>query len=407
MSNYGVVNPVRQRKISGIALFFIAVLALFWLALGMPLLVSSCRNDFLCYYIGGTLAREGRFAELYRPAVQRQVQDAIAPGLQDPRPFVRPPWFALAVAPLTALPLEKAYAVWTAAWLAALLAIWVWGARRFGEAALMVAALFFPATVGIAYGQDCTGMLAVCCGGWMLLERRRTFAGGLVLGLGLMKLHLLALLPVWFILQRRWRMLAGFITTGGAFLAAALASVGTSGLRAYLHLLRYGQTELFGHSPDSMIDAYSVLVNSGVDSAIVRTALAVVVVGAAAGGLFRAPTWRALAIALTGSLLITPHAFAYDAAMLLLPVWLVLENSKRRLSRWGALALANPLTFYFTAAHPPLRCIPAVALLVFLGIMVTDRTRGEQPGEAGDYPSLGTAAIASISTATSRGSFAA
>lgn len=401
------MNSSSQRRISGIALFFVAVLSLFWLVLGIPLLISSWRNDFLCYYIGGTLAREGRFSDLYRPVVQRQVQDSVAPGLKEPRPFVRPPWFAMALAPLTALPLQKAYAVWTAGWLLVLLAIWIWGARRFGDGGLMVAALFFPATVGIAYGQDCTGMLALCCCGWMLLERRRTFAGGLVLGLGLMKLHLVTLLPVWFILQRRWRLLAGFMATGAVFLTAALASVGISGLREYLYLLRYGQTELFGHSPDSMINVYSVLVNLGVDSALARMTLAGLVICTAVYGMFGAPAWRALAIALTGSLLVTPHAFAYDAAMLLLPVWLVLENARRRLARWGALALANPLTFYFTAAHPPLRCIPALAMLLFLGIMVTDRTRDAQPAETGDYPPLDTTAMASISTATSRGSFAA
>jgi len=383
------------------ALLIVAVLSVFWCVVGLPMVLGAYDYDFLCYYIGGTLAREARFADLYQPAVQRQVQDIAAPGLKEARPFVRPPWFALALAPLTALPLVKAYAIWVAGWLTALLAVWVWGTWRFGETALLLAVLFMPTDIGFAYGQDCAAMLAVCCGAWALLERRRLFAGGAVLGLGLMKFHLLLLVPLWLIVERRWRTLAGFAASGAVFASAAFATLGVSGLRQYARLLASGQTELFGHSPDSMINVYSVLINLGIDSRAASVVFAVVVVVVSILGMRGAPQWRAMAIALTSSLLITPHAFAYDAAMLLLPVWLVMENSKRRFPRWSALALANPLIFYFTAAHPPFRFVPALALLVFLAAMIADRS------EPAAQRSEETAAMASISTATSRGNAAA
>lgn len=374
-----VASQLYRRKISGTAVLIVVLLSLFWATLGLPVLLGAYDYDFLCWYIGGTLAREGRFADLYQPAAHWEIQEKVAPGLKDPRPYPRPPWFALALAPLTALPLVKAYAAWVALWFSVLLATWAWGAARFGEGALLLAALFLPTNMGLCYGQDCAAMLAICCGAWALIERRRPLASGLVLGLGLMKFHLLLLAPVWLIAQKRWRILAGFAAAASFIMLAALMTVGLSGLEQYAHFLRFNNTELLGASPATMINVYSVLLNLGIHSRIANLVCAAAVIGTAIFGILGSPAWRGLSIALTASLLISPHVFGYDAAMLLLPVWLVIENSGRKLSRWSALALANPVTFYLTALHPPWSAIPSVTLLVFLAAMVIDRTAAEAP----------------------------
>ena len=362
----------KRRRISGIAFFIVALLALFWALLGLPVLLTAYNNDFLCYYIGGTLAREGRFADLYQPSAHWEIQRRVAPGLKEPRPFPRPPWFALALAPLTRLPLLEAYVLWVAAWFAVLLATWSWGAARFGEGALLLAALFLPTNIGLCYGQDCVAMLAICCCAWILFERKRMFASGLALGLGLMKFHLLLFVPVWLIAQKRWRMLAGFAAVACVFAVAAFSALGVSGLEQYVHFLRFGHTELFDHSPETMINVNSVLENFGIHSTIAGALAAAAVIGVSLFGILRAPAWRGFSIALTASLLICPHVFGYDAAMLLLPVWLVIENSRSKFSRWSALSLANPVTFYLTALRSPWSAIPAVALLVFLGALIAD-----------------------------------
>jgi hypothetical protein len=369
-----------RRRISKTALLLAAGLSVFWGVLGGPILVHFYINDFLCYYIGGTLVREGRLADLYNPTAQMDVQHRVAPGVAEPRPYVRPPWFAFALAPLTNLTLVHAYAVWIATLLITLLATWAWATVRFGEQALVLAVLFLPANLGICFGQDSAAMLAVLCISYVLLAREKYFASGLALGMGLMKFHLLLLFPVWMLFKKRWSMLAGFAATGALFLAAALLALHPSGLAAYAQVLLHGRTELFDPSPDTMINIYSVTANFGVQSRALNAALAVLVVAIALWGLRRAPDWRALAIVSTASLLISPHVFGYDASMLLLPVWLVIENATRKLSRYVTLILAAPFTFCFTLANPPLRCIPALALLAFLVAMATDRevsTSGE------------------------------
>jgi len=381
-----------HRRVSKTALLLAAGLSVFWGILGGPILVHFYNNDFLCYYIGGTLAREGRFADLYHPEAQMEVQRRVAPGVVEPRPYVRPPWFAFALAPLTYFSLVHAYAIWIAALLITLLATWAWASARFGEQALVLAALFLPANLGICFGQDSVAMLAVLCVSYVLLTRQKNFASGTVLGLGLMKFHLLLLFPVWMLVEKRWRMLAGFAAIGAAFLAAALVLLRPSGLATYIGVLLHGRTELFDPSPDTMINIYSVTANFGIQSKPLNAMLAVLVVAIALFGIRHAPLWRALAIVATASLLISPHVFGYDASMLLLPVWLVIENATRKLSRYVTLILAAPFTFCFTLANPPLRCIPALALLAFLIAMATDRglASGEErvPDMSGEIPCL-------------------
>lgn len=363
-----------RRRVSKTALLIAAGLSVFWASLGGSILVHFYKYDFLCYYIGGTLVREGRFADLYNPAAQMEVQRQAAPDVIEPRPFVRPPWFGIALAPLTYLSLVHAYAVWITALLITLLATWAWATIRFGEAGLLLAALFLPANLGICFGQDSAAMLAALCISYVLLTREKNFASGLVLGLGLMKFHLLLMFPVWMILQKRWRMLAGFAATGAAFVAASLLLIGPSGLAAYVDRLLHGQTELLGHSAGTMANIYSVPANFGIEWKPLDAALAALVAGIALYGLRRASDWRAIAIAGTASLLVSPHAFGYDATMLLLPVWLVVENATRKISRYAALILAAPVTFFFTLADPPWECIPALVLLGFLIAIATDRT---------------------------------
>ncbi|MGA2373841.1 MAG: glycosyltransferase family 87 protein [Candidatus Korobacteraceae bacterium] len=364
-------------RVSGTGLVIVAVSFCFWGMLGAPILIDAYHfgegiNDFLCYYIGGTLAREGHFADLYRPAAQIQVQERVAPSVKGPRAYIRPPWFALALAPLTSLPLLRAYTIWVGVMFTILLGTWAWGTAWFGEPALLLAALFLPANLGFCFGQDCAAMLAVLCVFFMLSEREKPFLAGMALGVGLIKPHLLLLFPVWMLLQKRWRMLAGFAAVAATLLATAVLILGTSGVASYLDLLLHGNTEIGGRSPQTMLNIYSLPVNFGIESRPLNALLAVSIVGLAVFGVRRAPVWRAICIASTGSLLISPHVFGYDAALLLLPIWLVMANFTSNLSRYSALVLCAPVTFLSTLAIRPFPCIPALALFVFFVALVAD-----------------------------------
>lgn len=372
-------------SVSGTGLAIVTGCCLFWAAFGWPFLTHSYESDFLCYYIGGTIVREGHFSDLYRPAAQMQVQELVAPSVKEPRPYVRPPWFALFIAPLTFLPLVNAYIVWAGTMFAILIATWVWAFMRFGEFALVLAALFLPTNLGTFAAQDCAVMLAVICIFFVCEQRGNFFLSGTTLGIGLIKPHLLLLFPLWMIVQKRWRMLAGFTLAAAALLAIATLILGASGFFAYLHLLLQGQTELgYSHSPDRMLNIYSVPVNFGIGSGALNAVLAAIVVGLAVFRLWSASAWQAVCVVSAGSLLISPHVFEYDGGMLLLSIWLVMGNSVSKRSRYSALVLAAPVTFFFTMASRPFHCVPALTLFIFFLAVVAEQPARFRPNVAGN-----------------------
>ncbi|MEO8052451.1 MAG: glycosyltransferase 87 family protein, partial [Acidobacteriota bacterium] len=196
-----------MERISWSSGLVITGMCIVWIMLGSLTLPSARAHDFLNLYTGASLALEGRFAELHDPAVQFVREREIAPNLQAVVPFVRPAF----------------YAVWTALQCALLMACWTWAWRRFGSDALVFAALFLPAPLGIAAGQDCVMLLAVFIAAFVLAERGRTFASGMALGLLLWKFHLVLLWPVVLLVQRHWRMLGGFAAAAAAELVASVA----------------------------------------------------------------------------------------------------------------------------------------------------------------------------------------
>ena len=66
-------------------------------------------------------------------------------------------------------------------------------------------------------------MLAIAIGGYALAKNRHPWLAGAVLGLALMKFHLVLFLAPAMLLSRKYKMFAGFATMGTALLAWCLA----------------------------------------------------------------------------------------------------------------------------------------------------------------------------------------
>src|SRR5271168_3687871 len=88
-----------------------AVLAfcLVWVALGSLIAPGARKHDFLNLYTGASLALDGNFAHMHSPQVQFERERRFVPELKDLVPFVRPPFYALILAPLALLPFGAAF----------------------------------------------------------------------------------------------------------------------------------------------------------------------------------------------------------------------------------------------------------------------------------------------------------
>ena len=344
----------------------VAGFCLLWIALGSQIAPSARRHDFLNLYTGASLALDGNFAHLHSPEVQLERERRFVPGLDALVPFVRPPFYALILAPLALLPFGAAFWVWIGVQSALLIGCWAWAFRRWGPDALIFGALFLPTALGIASGQDCVEMLVIAMACYTLAEKDNHWASGGALGLGLIKFHLFLLWPLAIVIQKRWRMLFGAIAAAAIEILVSWWLAGTGGLREYYQLLQKKDLEHLNPSPELMINVHGLALNLGTDSLLIRGLLVAMVVALTAAACWRAPLWRWIAAASAGSLLVPPHVYGYDAGLLLLSLWLAIFVCTDKPTRLAATLLCTPVTFLMTLAERPWAAATPLALLLFL-----------------------------------------
>ena len=268
-------KPADQQRVPVATWIAVVILCVFWVGLGSLMVDSSRQHDFLNIYTGSSLAREGRFAELHDQQVQLSREQELLPETSELIPFVRPAFYAALLAPLSLIPYETAFWCWLLLQFLLLVGCWLWASRKFGPDALIFGALYLPTALGIASGQDCVLMLAIGIGFYHLADRQKDFPAGAVLALGLLKFHLLLLLPLAMLLNKRWRMLAGYAITGSLLALSSIALIGFGGVKQYVSLLQAKDLQALLPSPELMINLNGLMANMRLESAFV--------VGAAGG----------------------------------------------------------------------------------------------------------------------------
>jgi alpha-1,2-mannosyltransferase len=346
-------------------------------ALGAHLAEIARTHDFLNLYTGGRMALEGRWPDLHDPQAQLAVEQRYR-DVSPVRPFVRPAFYAAILAPLSAIPFETAFWVWMALWWTVLAGCFVWAAHAFHPDAVVLGAMFLPAGLGIAHGQDCVLMLALMAASYALSERNRAFASGAVAGLMVIKFHLAVLFPVLLLVQRRWRMFAGFCAMAATSAALSIALVGLEGSREYVSMLTRKDLQMLAPGPELMVNIAGLLLNLGISSKLVELPMIAAVVVMAVLGARRAP-WRLYPAAAASVLLSVPHTYAYDTALLLPGLWAVVFRSKSKASRVIAVALCTPLPYGMNLAGSPWAAATPVLLIGLLVSLAAEPPHGETP----------------------------
>ena len=366
------IDQNRRHGFGWEAVLWAMVMAVFWLVLGIGRIGAVRSHDFLNFYVGATLAGSGRFGELYDQQAQLQLEKELVPSTPELIPFVRPHFYAIVLAPLSLLSLDAALYAWLALHVVLLIGCWKWASRRFGPDALILGSLYLPTALGIAHGQDGVFLLVIAIGAYELADKGQDgWAGGL-LALGLMKFHLLFLAPLGMLVQRRWKMFRGYLCVAAGLVLISAGTGGVDGMLQYIRLLQGKNLPRLSPSPELMINIYSVGVNLGVDYPAVTVIFLLLVAAMMAVAVWRAPLWRFIAAMLPASVMAGPHVFGYDAAVLLLPVWLVSFRSTSKLSRFAALLLGTPPIFFVSFLDRPWSASPALGLLLFLAALARE-----------------------------------
>ena len=336
-------------------LWLIAAVVAAWLpALGMPL------RDWLdvsAFYAAGSLAFTSEVTEL---AAITAFQDEAGLPIT---PFVYPAGMALPYAPLSALPYGLAAAVHLLLMLAALAAaalLWalLGGLGPISRRWYVVGALAWgPAAAGVISGQNTSvALLLVVTVAWALARNHQVLAG-IAAGLLAYKPQLGVPMMGLLLLRTRWVALvvsvamfglhyvAGVLATGGAFDWPA----------AWLHTVgEYQEADFVANGWQSIsLPSFGrqLEILTGVPGLVyLGFIIAAAVLLLCLRAMRRLPAPEAVALAAACGLLISPHAWVYDATLLLPALAVMAARAQRRgwpwQDRWWiALAYIIALTW--------------------------------------------------------------
>ncbi len=338
--------------------------------------------DFLGHYTGGQLFVSGRRAQLYDLQAQDALEFAI---IHDPRSvdlFLSPPLAACLYAPFALLPYALAAAAWGLVSVALLVASGLLLVRltpslsgEDKQLLLLLAAASQPVILLLGSGQDTCLSLFLWIAGTLLSLKKRDGASGLVFSMGLFKPQLFLLPPLLFGLLRKKRALGAWLAGAAAQASLSLGLFGWSGLRGWWGLVRSPEYLALRSQKAFQMASVPPLVQWLLPppwQPLATGVGATLAVALVAGTFFR--LWRgqtggvlderaAWALACLATVLASPHLFAYDLALVLLPSALMLESfGGQRAARGPLIALflltwTAPLRVALAAAHWPLSAL--------------------------------------------------
>ncbi len=269
--------------------------------------LSHWESDFLSFYAGARLAGT---PELFSFSAVHKIEAPLERRPDELRAWIRPPFYALLLSPLGRLPYRAAACVWQVLLALALISfVWLWDDRL---QSYLLSVLFVPTLITLMLGQDVALLLLFAGIALKLEERGKPFAGGLVLALCAIKVHVFLLVPLWIVSKRLWRLGLGLCAGGGILTAICFWMMGPGWVSRYREVL--ATNELHQASQDYMVSLMGLLHSA---PPVVWWLASLLV---AAGCFFaqsRLGKREAFAVALFGGLLIAPHAFLYDLAFLL------------------------------------------------------------------------------------------
>lgn len=371
-----------MRRVPVYLWILVPLLMVLWMALGSMIAPGAKSQDFLNIYTGASLALDGHFSTMHDVDVQLQRERKFVPSTDVLRPFVRPPFYALLLAPLALIPFGAAFWTWIVAQSALLLGCWAWAFRRFGANALVFAAFSLPGPLGVASGQDCVILLVLLIIAYELADREKFAWSGAVLALMLIKFHLVLLWPLALLIQRRWKMLGGFCAMAIAEACLSLALGGIQGARTYAALLTNKSLDHLSPSKELMISYQGLTENLGITSSMAVAAVIGVILLLFVYGVYKASLWRMFAMTAVASLAVAPHVYGYDATLLLLPFLLTIFNSSQSLAKIVATLLCTPLPFGFALAGKPYSIVSSVSVLIFLVLLAFDPEGNRSPASS-------------------------
>ncbi|MEZ5364419.1 MAG: glycosyltransferase family 87 protein [Bryobacterales bacterium] len=257
-------------------------------------------------------------------------------------PYLKPAYYRLVWVPLAKLEFWTAYRVWVALQVVAFLSAMTLLGKRYGlDSALVLLLPMCPyLLLSFTWGQDTGLLLLILALSLELSLRGRESWGGATLALGLFKWNTILLLPLLFLVQKRWRTLRGFAAVALVEVVLSVWITGIGGVRDYFALATSPETSYWSYLMPSVRGvALAVGAPASLSWALALGAIAVFL-------------WRARGLDLEKSyaagvsigVFLAIHTMGYD---LLLPVMAIVMLYDRLSVGWKA-----PLVVLYLSPMP-------------------------------------------------------
>ena len=299
-------------------------------------------NDFTFYVAAARIGIKHGWPSLYDLSIQQAELDALGSRIHiaELARYISPPPVAWLALPLTPLPYEVGYWVWSALLLIALALTWYLAAPGHGRVRLiyLAAALgWLPVIYALQLGQPGLFVALGVAGSYALLRSGRPFVAGLALGALALKPQLAFLVPAALLLGGKSRAFWGSVIALGVLAGISALTLGPSGLAEYTARLNFAASV-----PVNREMTLAPLLGSLAVTRVVQLTIAVWSLVLVYRFRRRATEWVFIA-PLVGGLLASPYLHLDDLVMLGLAGWLYLRTEHK--PRWAwvfllAVALA-------------------------------------------------------------------
>jgi len=284
-------------------------------------------RDFLGFYVGASLVGS---PTLYNPEANLAVQRKLGAREIDSIIFVRLPYFAAILRPLTWIQYRAAILAWGFLSVASLIGFALVFPYEESRITLFMLCWFIPAAFAIRVGQDPPFVILWIAIALRLRMHKRLFLAGLVFSLCLEKWHLLIFIPILFLLRREWRVFAGFVTGSAVLIAFSFALQGPDFAREYWAAMHLPNMNALPLLMPNLLGSLAFFEFFGLSHSIAVAlywGLAIVITLLVLFACVRQQFEIALPVALIAGLLLSPHDYLHDwtiAFPALLMLWRVM-----------------------------------------------------------------------------------
>ncbi len=360
------MKPPRWKSL--VVVYLLGVLAMYaTVCWNTRRLVAAGLPDFAIYYCAGAVVRQGLGHQLYDAGARFQVQQQFAtnvPLFRGPLPWTHPPFETLFFAPFSSFSYLTAYALWNVFNLILVgLVLWLMSPhlaelRARGPALWLLAIAFFPVFFNLLEGQDGIVLLFLYAAAYVFLKKDQHAAAGAILAVGLFKFHLILPFVLLLLLQKRWKVLYGFVPVSILVVMSSIAIAGIRALWAYPRYVFYWEDVLAATDrvPAGMPNLRGLMYVFLPDW---RYGPAVVLLFSLAIFVFTARRLRLaspstsfdlnFSLALLATVLVSYHVVSYDLSVLLIPIFLVANHllKEQSLHQRSAFAIACGIALLF------------------------------------------------------------